>query len=243
MGWAEGCQVGDGVGDGVEDEIDGHSCEVRADTVVGPGAAESHVRVGITKDVEDVRVVEGVLRNGQLVQITPPPYTTPHPLMFIGGMSAAAARRAARFGLPFYPPMPMPELEQLYHDELTRHGTSGFVYRSDRANTTTIVHPDPDAAWSDLGLYLLNEAIEYASWKHPDVPRPHDDIDTLDRLRRSGAVEIFTPDQCAAAITGGVNHIVINPLAGGTPIDEGWKMLKLFATEVLPAVAGLSTYR
>ncbi|QVI25104.1 LLM class flavin-dependent oxidoreductase [Nocardia tengchongensis] len=175
-------------------------------------------------------------RNGHTVQVTPQPFTKPHPIMFIGGMSAAAARRAARYGLPFYPPMPMPKLEQLYRDELLRHGTSGFVYRPARGNTTTLVHPDPDTAWRELGPHLLTEAAEYASWKTGGVPRPNEDIITLDELRHSGAVEILTPEQCLAAIATGVDQIVINPLAGGIPPDQGWKMLRLFTEQVLPAI-------
>lgn len=175
-------------------------------------------------------------RNGQTVRTTPLPYTKPHPVIFIGGMSAAAARRAARFGLPFYPPMPMPELEQLYRDELTRHGTSGFVYRPARGNTNTLVHPDPDTAWHELGPYLLTETAEYASWKTDDVHRPNEDALTLDELRCGNAVEILTPDQCLAAIAAGVDQIVINPLAGGIPLDESWKMLRLFTEHVLPAI-------
>lgn len=175
-------------------------------------------------------------RNGEIVRVTPSPHTKPHPMMFIGGMSAAAARRAARYGLPFYPPMPMPELEQLYRDELLRHGTTGFVYRPDRGNTTTIVHPDPDTAWLELGPYLLAEAAEYASWKTEDVPRPNEDVLSLEDLRRGRAVEILTPAQCITAITEGVNQIVLNPLAGGIPIDQGWKILRAFTEDVLPMV-------
>ncbi|WP_067888596.1 LLM class flavin-dependent oxidoreductase [Nocardia vaccinii] len=175
-------------------------------------------------------------RNGRSTRVTPLPHTRPHPLMFIGGMSAAAARRAARYGLPFYPPMPMPELEQLYRDELARNSTSGFVYRPPRGNTTTLVHPDPETAWRELGPCLLAEAAEYASWKSEGVPRPNEEAMTVEQLRRGNAVEILTPEECLAAIDGGVEQIVMNPLAGGIPLDEGWKMLRLFTEQVLPAV-------
>lgn len=50
--------------------------------------------------------------DGKLINVTPKPYTRPHPVVFIGGMTVAAARRAARFGLPFSPPMAMPDIER-----------------------------------------------------------------------------------------------------------------------------------
>ena len=59
---------------------------------------------------------------GQQVRISPLPYTQPHPPLHIGGMSKVAARRAARFGLPFFPAQPHEEIEALYRDELRRHG-------------------------------------------------------------------------------------------------------------------------
>ena len=38
---------------------------------------------------------------GKPVKIRPLPLSRPHPFFFVGGMSRAAARRAAKFGLPF----------------------------------------------------------------------------------------------------------------------------------------------
>ena len=49
------------VGDRVEHQIDGHPREVGADAVVSSGAAEPQVRVGVSQDVERVRIVEHIL--------------------------------------------------------------------------------------------------------------------------------------------------------------------------------------
>ena len=51
-------QIGHVVGDGVEHQVDRHPGEVGADAVVHTGAAEADVRVGVTKDVKGVRVLE-----------------------------------------------------------------------------------------------------------------------------------------------------------------------------------------
>lgn len=63
---------------------------------------------------------------GRTVQVTPRPYTQPHPLLLVGGSSRAAARRAARLGLPFFPSAHLPELEAYYHEQRAAHGTEGF---------------------------------------------------------------------------------------------------------------------
>ena len=64
---------------------------------------------------------------GKTVRIGPVPQTKPHPPLWYGGMSKAAARRAARFGLPFYPPAQMPDLINTYNEELVRLGKIGSV--------------------------------------------------------------------------------------------------------------------
>ncbi|GAB2759709.1 hypothetical protein GCM10027072_67780 [Streptomyces bullii] len=46
---------------------------------------------------------------GRTVRVTPRPCTDPHPPLLVGGSSQAAARRAARLGLPFFPSAHLPD--------------------------------------------------------------------------------------------------------------------------------------
>ena len=55
------------------------------------------------------------------------PYSDPHPLLLVGGSSKAAARRAARLGLPFFPSAHLPELEAYYKERLVEYGTEGWT--------------------------------------------------------------------------------------------------------------------
>ncbi|MEH6605343.1 MAG: LLM class flavin-dependent oxidoreductase, partial [Pseudomonadales bacterium] len=120
---------------------------------------------------------------GKTLRVTPVPVSRPHPFFFIGGMSAAAARRAARFNLPFYPPMPRPDLEAIYYEELAKTGGEGFVYTPDAGNCMTFVDDDPDSAWQELCPYLLNEMQEYASWKQDGIKRPsEDDVTSVEEV-------------------------------------------------------------
>jgi alkanesulfonate monooxygenase SsuD/methylene tetrahydromethanopterin reductase-like flavin-dependent oxidoreductase (luciferase family) len=175
--------------------------------------------------------------NGHRVNVTPKPLTRPHPPFFVGGMSVAAARRAARFGLPFSPPMPMPEVEAVYAEELSRRGQRGFVYTPENGSTVTLLSHDPDAAWNAYGHHILAEAREYGSWKRPGVSRPHDGAaDSVADVRGRNTVEILTPEDLISQIEAGRREVVMNPLVGGLPLDAGWASLRLFGETVLPAV-------
>ncbi|MRH86736.1 LLM class flavin-dependent oxidoreductase [Nocardia sp. SYP-A9097] len=175
--------------------------------------------------------------NGALIDVTPKPATRPHPLLFVGGMSAAAARRAARFGLPFSPPMSMPALEELYLKELERLGKFGFVHRPEPGSKLTLLHEDPEAGWREYGPYILNEAREYASWGRAGLPRPNEAaVITVEDVRAQGYAEIVTPGEMLDQIAGGRTEIVMNPLIGGLPIEAGWASLRLLGDEVLPHI-------
>nr|WP_198428601.1 LLM class flavin-dependent oxidoreductase [Nocardia bovistercoris] len=175
---------------------------------------------------------------GRMIEVTPKPTTKPHPLMFVGGMSAAAARRAARFGLPFSPPMPMPEIEAIYTESLAENGRQGFVMRPSAGNTITHLSVDPDGDWRRYGQYFRTEANEYSSWRRAGVPRPHEQYAaTNEDLRRLGTVEILTAAELLAQCRAGRGEIAINPLMGGLPLEAGWESLRILGSEVLPALA------
>lgn len=174
---------------------------------------------------------------GHRIDVTPKPCTRPHPLVFIGGMSDAAARRAARFGLPFSPPMPMPRIEAVYLAELDRLGKQGFVFCPENGSTVTHLTTDPESAWDRCGDYFLNEAAEYSSWTVPDIPRPNESpVGTVAELRRTAKVEVLTPEELVAQCRAGRTAVTLHPLIGGLPLDQGWESLRLFTDKVLPAL-------
>lgn len=176
---------------------------------------------------------------GETVRVTPRPLQQPHPLLMIGGSGKAAARRAARFGLGFFPPIGDEELSALYIEECERLGkTPGLVLAPHPEQPGTLfVSEDPDKAWAELGPYLLHDAVTYHSWQTADVRSSvNSGASTVEELRAEGVYQILTPDQCVelAARLGPFGGLTHHPLCGGVPPELAWPSLELFAEKVLP---------
>ncbi|MGW0844016.1 LLM class flavin-dependent oxidoreductase [Streptomyces sp. NPDC002787] len=173
---------------------------------------------------------------GRTVRVTPRPGTEPHPLLLVGGSSKAAARRAARLGLPFFPSAHLPELEAYYKERLVEYGTEGWTMMPAAETPLLHVAEDPDRAWAEYGDHFLHEARTYASWQSAGIRSAvRSAAATVAELRAEGVYRIVTPDECVAL---GLDNYVLHPLAGGMPVEEGWRGLRLFAERVLPRLDG-----
>jgi alkanesulfonate monooxygenase SsuD/methylene tetrahydromethanopterin reductase-like flavin-dependent oxidoreductase (luciferase family) len=172
---------------------------------------------------------------GKRVNVTPKPFSRPHPFFLVGGMSKPAARRAARLGLPFAPPVADPDLESFYYAECEKHGTAGFTHSPPADFSVLFIHEDPDRAWEKLGKYFLNEVVEYSSWKTEGVNRPLEfSSDSVRALREEKRYEIITPDECIRRHRDRDDFFAaIHPLIGGMPLEQGWECLELYSEKVL----------
>src|SRR4051794_30683632 len=103
---------------------------------------------------------------GRTVRVTPKPVTQPHPMLFVGGSSEAAARRAGRFGLPFQPAYSDPSLEAAYNASCEEHGKSGFILMPEEISYVHVAE-DPDRGWEQVGKFMLYDAQSYSSWQQP----------------------------------------------------------------------------
>ncbi|MFI9294830.1 LLM class flavin-dependent oxidoreductase [Streptomyces gardneri] len=169
---------------------------------------------------------------GRTVRVTPRPLTQPHPMLLVGGSSKAAARRAARLGLPFFPSAHLPELEAYYRERCAEYGTEGWTMMP--AEETPLLHlsEDPDRTWAEYGEHFLHEARTYASWQSKDITSAvRSTATTVEELRAEGVYRVVTPDACVAL---GLESLVLHPLCGGMPVEEGWRSLRLFCEGVLP---------
>jgi len=175
---------------------------------------------------------------GRTVVVTPKPASDPHPMVFVGGGVAAAARRAARLRLPMLPMNTDQSVRDAYYDEAKKVGYDGFLI-APTGPTFVHVAEDPDKAWAELGDYFFHEASTYASWQTEDISSAvHSYATTPDELRAEGIYQVLSPDQVVERVNeaGVAAFVNLHPLVGGMPIDEGWKCLQLYVDEVLPRV-------
>jgi alkanesulfonate monooxygenase SsuD/methylene tetrahydromethanopterin reductase-like flavin-dependent oxidoreductase (luciferase family) len=174
---------------------------------------------------------------GQEVCLEPVPESPVQALLTVGGNSAAAARRAARFGLLFCPAIDDPGLADTYREACREFGVAWGATIFPREPATTFISEDPDQAWRDIGEFLLYDATAYGAWRHPDRRAYAESGATdLKGLREEGKYRILTPEQAVAVIdrTGSLH---LAPLTGGVPSEVGWSSLRLFEEQVVPALA------
>jgi alkanesulfonate monooxygenase SsuD/methylene tetrahydromethanopterin reductase-like flavin-dependent oxidoreductase (luciferase family) len=177
---------------------------------------------------------------GTTVQVTPRPFTQPHPAFLLGGTSKPAARRAARFGLPIMFAAPVPEIEAHYYEKCTEYGTSGFAMAPPASFYHVFFAEDVDQGWAEMGEYLLHEAVTYSSWQTSDIKSSaHSHATTVAELREEGLYRVMSPAEAVdeAAAAGDFAMFSMHPLCGGMPIDLAWKQFDLLRNEVLPALA------
>jgi alkanesulfonate monooxygenase SsuD/methylene tetrahydromethanopterin reductase-like flavin-dependent oxidoreductase (luciferase family) len=180
---------------------------------------------------------EAFAYRGAMVRVTPRPLTQPHPPLMVGGTAKVSARRAARFGLPFFPADHLPALETYYYEQCQAFGTRGWCLMPAATTRMLFVAEDPDRAWAQLGPHLLHEASTYHSWQTPDVrSAAHSEATTVEQLRAEGKYVVLTPAETVeqARQAGDMGAVNLHPLCGGIPVDVAWEHLTLFVDKVLP---------
>ncbi len=171
---------------------------------------------------------------GRTVRVTPRPA---HPIpIFLGGSTAAAARRAARLHTAFLPAIADPELERVYHEECQRVGFEhGFVMMPGGPGFVHVSR-DPERDWQRIAPHALYDATTYAAWQTPDQrSQVHVEGSTIEDVRSSGVYRVLTPEQCIA-LAREQGRLVLHPLMGGIDPELGWESLHLFEREVWPYI-------
>ncbi|MFY1679020.1 LLM class flavin-dependent oxidoreductase [Streptomyces sp. WMMC905] len=178
---------------------------------------------------------EEFTHRGRIVRVTPRPFSDPHPPLMVGGASRPAARRAARFGLPFFPSAHLPELAAYYEAASAARGGGGVVVMP--APRTHLIHvaERPERVWAEYGGHFLHEARTYAC-RQPDGQRTavRSVARTVEELRAEGVYRVLTPQECVELAAQDSAATVLHPLVGGMPPEEGWRGVRLFCERVLP---------
>ena len=176
---------------------------------------------------------ETVEINGQAAQLHHLPSSPANELIYVGGNSAAAARRAARMDLPFWPSIEEADVLDAYHEACTREGVTARLQLSQFAGFEFIAE-DPDKAWQEVGPFLLYDAMAYQAIGNSQRRSASEFTNAdIEALKASGTYNIVTPE-CALERFKANQALCINPLAGGLPAEHGWRCLELYEAKVLP---------
>ncbi|MGV0722545.1 LLM class flavin-dependent oxidoreductase [Mycolicibacterium elephantis] len=175
---------------------------------------------------------EEVVHGGRRMKVTPRPHTSGGPTIMWGGASVAAARRAGRNGLGLLANGVVPGMKEAYVQACRQHGHEpGFMLLPERDTATNLfVAEDVDAAWDEIGSYLLHDAMSYAEW-NPDntVSANISTATTVDELRRAATTHVILSVEEASERVRAGEVMNIAPLCGGIPPDVAWPYLKRFA--------------
>ena len=172
-------------------------------------------------------------------QVTPAPYTDPHPFLFYGGGTVAAARRAARLGLHFQPQHGDPALQQAYEDECRAQGReAGYVMLAPPGPAYVFCAEDPDRFWAEHGRHLLADATAYAAWHGANASYVVDTSTTVEEMRAAGIYVVLDPDDLLARCRAGeIRLVTSHPACGGLPAEPSWESLRLVCESVMPALS------
>ncbi|MEQ8718281.1 MAG: LLM class flavin-dependent oxidoreductase [Acidimicrobiales bacterium] len=179
------------------------------------------------------------------VIVTPPPSQSPHPPIWIGGSSVAAAQRAVRFGAAFLadqgtPPEAIDAFvqaqRQLTSNNLRPLGTNRMIYVCD----------DTEQGWQEIEPHLRYQENVYEAWYRDEKPGPHDTPETMrERTPMSREVNIVgTPDEVVAEITRQHGDQPFDLLTfwarpPGLSISSSNRSIEMFAAEVEPRLSAL----
>jgi alkanesulfonate monooxygenase SsuD/methylene tetrahydromethanopterin reductase-like flavin-dependent oxidoreductase (luciferase family) len=165
------------------------------------------------------------------IRVTPKPHSPGGPALAYGGHSVAAARRAARLGMMLVAEGSRPELEEAYAEEAARCGVTpvGCLMTTPGTPTSLFVAEDVDRAWTEIGPYMLRDALGYGEWnrgRRSDGIASLSTAGTVEDLRaEKGSYRIVSPDELRTMVDTG-QPAVLDPLCGGLPPALAWPYLR-----------------
>jgi alkanesulfonate monooxygenase SsuD/methylene tetrahydromethanopterin reductase-like flavin-dependent oxidoreductase (luciferase family) len=182
------------------------------------------------------------------VVVTPRPARPGGPPIWIGGLSEAAARRAARIADGFMAtevtPASLAEQVSWVSEEAGR-AASVLPSRTISMHVPTYVHDgDPDAGWAEV-----LPAHHYVGWKYEDMEgarsrsagspapppvAPNEETELREGIVFGDAVDVAATIRSFADAAGGDLHFIARLYWPGLPPDRLAALLQRFSTDVLP---------
>jgi alkanesulfonate monooxygenase SsuD/methylene tetrahydromethanopterin reductase-like flavin-dependent oxidoreductase (luciferase family) len=201
-----------------------------------PMAERGPLVTALVATLKDAFTGEPFSYQGRIVHLTPAPFRSGGPAIFLGGSSEAAARRAARIADGFLPSVA--EVWDFYRDEVLALGRPDPGPCPVPANQVVVaLAEDPEAGWTAMAPYFLHEMNAYGTWQAQDaVATPYRKTKDIEELRQGGQYRVVTPEQFVAELRAApFAFAMLHPLCGGMPMDLAWSSLELFERRVLPA--------
>jgi len=184
------------------------------------------------------------------IEVRPEPLQSPHPPLWVGATTGAAAARAGRHGAHLAAASGDPSVYDAFRDAWQAAGHEPSEARISNCLSITTTREDPDEVWArnrELYFYrwdfyrrireeLGDPALQIGTGNAQT--RIHEETPTPESYRENEL--IGTPEEVAAAIEAmakslGTTDLVINgPASGLDWRREGYESVKLFAEEVLP---------
>jgi alkanesulfonate monooxygenase SsuD/methylene tetrahydromethanopterin reductase-like flavin-dependent oxidoreductase (luciferase family) len=175
---------------------------------------------------------------GRTVQVTPAPHTPGGPRITLGGSSEGAARRAARIADGFSPSNDL--CWEAYRDEMVKLGKPDPGPKvMPSVMVVTVLAEDADKGWDELQPYFLHDMNTYGGWlEAAGMVGPYRTTAPAD-LKATGGYRVVTPETYIEELRGmgPMAFAFFQPMVGGIPPEKAWESLRLFESEVLPALA------
>ncbi|MCB1676130.1 MAG: LLM class flavin-dependent oxidoreductase [Halioglobus sp.] len=173
---------------------------------------------------------------GRRVCVRPVP--DPRPRVFLGGSSAKAAQRAARLSDGFAVPGNT-ALWEPYRQECLALGKPDPGPARPLGPIFLWIAEDVEAAWHMLMPHVLSQIAEYGQFTregYGEARGPYRGTVSAAAARANPAYQVLTPQQVIALASslGPQGVLFFNPLMGGIPVREAWRMLRLFEQQVKP---------
>ena len=174
------------------------------------------------------------------VRVTPTPHQRPGPPIWVGGASAAAARRAGRLGCSFAPDSFAPlDVYRVYRETLLDYGHDPGTSRV-WTNRAIYVTEDPQAGWNEVKEHFLYVHNRYREWfaAAGDHSFSGEPLKVADALPRDLYL-VGTPEQVVAEIEAMCRRFPFDGIyfwarPPGLAIERSSRSVELFARQVIP---------
>jgi alkanesulfonate monooxygenase SsuD/methylene tetrahydromethanopterin reductase-like flavin-dependent oxidoreductase (luciferase family) len=172
-------------------------------------------------------------------RLSPRPVQKPNPLIWVGGFSKGAARRAARYGDGYIGPTNK-AMYEMYRTQLREAGKDPNAARMMGGDLWLIVSEDPDRTFATYASHLMYWFNSYSKWFEGTDAQPWPPINTAEELRSRHLVNVLTPDAATAMIRQRIAEVPVEmytmmlspPGIAMTAVAES---IELFAKKVMPS--------